>query len=74
MRHGGEGNTCIGQDCFQPTFITLAVLGLVATAAAAALYRRERQVYAAEYEEVQAYDEEVLRHSRQSAAPSPEPR
>lgn len=74
VRHGDEGNTCIGQDCFQATFITLAALGLVATAAATVLYRRERQVYAAEYQEVQAYDQEVQRRGRQSASPSPEPR
>ena len=73
-RHGGEGNTCIGQDCFQATFITLAALGLVATVAATVLYRRERQVYAAEYQEVQAYDEEVQRHGRHSTSPSPQPR
>jgi MFS family permease len=72
-RHGTEGNTCVGQDCFQATFITLATLGLVATGAATVLYRRERQVYAAEYQEVHAYDLEVQRHGRQSASPSPQP-
>ena len=45
-RHGAPSQTCLGQDCFAPTFMTLAVLGAGATAAAAALYLRTAAAYA----------------------------
>lgn len=60
-RHGGGGTTCIGQDCFQATFVTLAVLGLGATAASVALHRRNAELYMAEYRELHSYDAEVQR-------------
>jgi hypothetical protein len=58
-KQGGEGSTCIGQACFQATFVTLAALGLVATGCSAALYRRNRLLYRIEHRELHTYDREV---------------
>ena len=69
-RHGGGGELCIGQDCYQTTFFTLAGLGLVATAAAVQLYRRKAHLYAAEAVQLHAYDDEVQRQRGNSRAPS----
>lgn len=59
----------MGQDCFSPTFFTLAALGLAGTAAAAALLQRCAGVYAAEYRELRSYDQEVLNHRGSGVAP-----
>jgi hypothetical protein len=60
-KHGTLGNTCVGQDCFRPTFLILAVLGGVATAAALLLCQREQGLYKHHARELHTYDEEVLR-------------
>ena len=45
-RHGTSGQTCLGRDCFAPTFLVAAALGVGGTAAAAWLYMRTRPAYA----------------------------
>lgn len=64
-RQGGGGGACLGADCFRPTFLVLAALGLGATACSAALFRhvvaprRGASLYHAMHAELHSYDEEV---------------
>eukprot|EP00887_Chlorella_sp_A99_P007685 scaffold20.g7685.t1 len=44
-RHGAKGTTCLGADCFGPTYMILAALGCASTLAAAELHRRTRTLY-----------------------------
>jgi hypothetical protein len=67
-RHGGGSTTCVGQDCFRDTFLVEAALGLVATAAATALYRRHAGLYEHHARQLHTYDEEVQREGAPPAA------
>ncbi|KAL4421540.1 hypothetical protein ABPG75_010831 [Micractinium tetrahymenae] len=58
-RHGGGGHTCVGQDCFRPTFLVLSALGLAAVACGAVLHRRQRGLYRREHRQVALFDEET---------------
>ena len=54
-------NTCVGQDCFQLTFLILSGLGVVATGCSVLLYERKKGIYAWHAHELHTYDEEVQR-------------
>ncbi len=58
-RHGGSGHTCLGRDCFQPTFLVLSLLGLASAACGVALYRRQRGLYRREHRQVARFDQET---------------
>lgn len=45
-RHGEEGTTCHGDDCFQLVFIINAGLALAATLTSALLWQRTKHLYA----------------------------
>lgn len=73
-KQGSPGGTCIGTDCFRATFLSLAGLGLGATACSAALYRRiaaprsGASLYRAMHAELHSYDEEVQERSSEPPA------
>ncbi|KAL4437504.1 hypothetical protein ABPG77_003485 [Micractinium sp. CCAP 211/92] len=64
-KQGSEGGTCLGPDCFRPTFLVLAGLGLGATVCSTVLYRRiaspgaGASLYHAMHAELNSYDAEV---------------
>ena len=46
-RQGHEGSsTCLGSECFRPTFLVLTVLSGAAVAASVLLWHRNRHLYA----------------------------
>jgi hypothetical protein len=58
----------MGQDCFRTTWIVLAVLNVVSTACALALYHRKRDVYRWHVRQLTSYDEEVQRDEGRPAS------
>lgn len=68
-RHGGGGSTCIGADCFRPTWATLATLGLLGSAAALALFLRTRKAYRRVHAAARQADEDLCRLRPHRASP-----
>lgn len=58
-KHGDPGTTCIGRDCFQDSFLCMAVLGGVATVCSLILTLKTLKLYKFEVGALKFFDKEV---------------